>query len=41
MLLDACLAIRFLKDRACRDLRLMNVKPDNSFWSTSQFSGAR
>jgi len=37
MLLDACLAIRFLKDRARRDLRLMNVESDDSFVDRNQF----
>jgi hypothetical protein len=36
-LLDACLAIRFLKDRACRDLGLMNVEPDDSLVDRNQF----
>ncbi|MCQ1548113.1 MAG: hypothetical protein NOF05_04640 [Candidatus Accumulibacter phosphatis] len=37
MLLDACLAIRFLKDRACCDLSLMNVEPDDSFVNGNYF----
>jgi hypothetical protein len=36
-LLDACLAIRFLKDRARRDLGLMNVESDDSFVDWNQF----